>query len=63
MRQPKAIHFAKGLALSSLPLQNGERKLHAVFAWLPSLGFNAIFATPGLTVRGLTSRSRQSEPM
>jgi hypothetical protein len=25
-------HFAKGLALSSSHLQNGERKLHAVFA-------------------------------
>src|SRR5687767_5910469 len=49
---------AESRSLSSLLLQNGERKLHAPFAWLPSLGFSVIFGAPGLTGNRLASRSR-----
>ncbi|RWJ96795.1 MAG: hypothetical protein EOR42_29495 [Mesorhizobium sp.] len=45
-------------SLSSSPVKNGARKLHAFSAWLPSLELGAIFAAPGLTDRGLASRSR-----
>ncbi|TIR73620.1 MAG: hypothetical protein E5X15_23150 [Mesorhizobium sp.] len=41
-------------SLSSSLLKKDARKLHAFSAWLPS----AIFAVPGLTDRGLASRSR-----
>jgi hypothetical protein len=45
-------------SLSSSCLQNGERKLHALSAWLPRHGLSAIFGAPGLTVRGVAGRSR-----
>ncbi|AZO57995.1 MAG: hypothetical protein E5X23_23960 [Mesorhizobium sp.] len=45
-------------SLSSSLLKKDARKLHAFSAWLPSSGSGAIFAVPGLTDRGLASRSR-----